>query len=280
MWATLRPTRRGLLVPLALLVGTILWEFGRGVRAADPVLARARSRGSLIAGVPLWLPPFGAPVRQGGWAGLDVALARQVAEAALGSPEKAHMLPLTPGERLWAVRSGAADLVTAALPSGGAETPSGLALVGPYFTDAVALLVRRARPVPALGALDGQVVGVLPGGAGAAALRAAAGTGATPVLHEVEGAGVAAREVALGGLRAIVAGEAVCRALARFDAELRVQPLPVLGREAHYVLVQSGARELGEAVHRAIGALPRGGALAAALSAWAAGAEGPSLPRP
>jgi ABC-type amino acid transport substrate-binding protein len=277
-WPTLAA---GLLLALGTAVATAVWAAGRTGRSEDPGLARAQARGYLIAGVPLWMPPFGAPARRGGWAGLDVALAREVAEVVLGDPGRVHLLPLTAGERVWAVRAGAADFVAAAYAADGpGEAPDGVVLLGPYFTDRLALAVRRGRPVQALDDLDGQVVGVLPGSLGGAALRAAAGAAATPVLEEFVSAGAAARALAAGRLRALVGGEACLRALASLDPELAVQVFPGLGTERYWVLAPAGSPGLADAIARAVAALPRGAALTAALAAWSAGADTPPLPAP
>ncbi len=277
MWGSVA---RWVWAPLILVLGLGVWAAAHAAHAADPVLARARARGYLVAAVPLWLPPFGAQSRGGAWTGLDVLLARAVAEAVLGSPERVHFLPVTPAERLWAVRSGAADFVAAAFVSAGPEPGLGLTLIGPYFTDPMALVVRRGQPVSRLADLDGQVVGVLPGSSGGQALRAAAGTSATPVLQDMEGAGVAAHDLALGRLRALVGGSSVCRALAASDPEFRVQPMAALGRQSYYVVAPAQSPQLAAAIRQAIAALPRGGALAGALAAWSAGADVPPLPAP
>lgn len=260
---------------MLLLLGVAVWAVAHPAHAADRVVARARARGYLVAAVPLWLPPFGAQSRGGAWSGLDVLLARGVAESVLGSPQRVHFLPVSPAERLWAVRSGTADFVAAAFVAPGPDAPPGVTLIGPYFAEPLALVVRRGQPIGDLRNLDGQVVGVLSGSAGAQALRAAGGQGATPVLQEMDGAGAAARELAIGRVRALIGGLAVCRALARLDPELQVQASPSLGRQSYYVLVPDRAPDLAEAVRLAIRELPQGRALAAALGAWSVGADAP-----
>jgi len=274
----------GLALALLLLAGAL----HRPAHADGAALARIRRRGYLVVGVPLWLPPFGAPSRAGGWQGLDVALARGVAQALLGNALKVRFLPLLPGERRWAVQSGAADLVAAGfasvVPAGGAPpaapAESGVRLVGPYFTEPLALLVRRGDPVRQWRDLDGRVVAVLPGSAGGAALVRVTGRRATPVLAEPGSAALAARGVALGRYRAVVGGLAVCRALAAYDPELSVQTVPELGREAYWVLVPEDAPELVDPVRRAAAALPSGAALQRRLAGWAAAAAEPSQSPP
>lgn len=259
----------------------------RPARAEGAAITRIRERGYLIVGVPLWLPPFGAPARGGGWQGLDVALARGVAAAVLGNPLRVHFLPLLPGERRWAVEGGAADLVLAgfasAVPAGGAALPpsaAGVRLVGPYYSEPLALLVRRGQGVRAWGALDGAVLAVLPGSAGAAGVAHAAAGRATPVVVEAADAALAARGLAIGRYRAVVCGLAICRALAGYDPGLTVQTLPGLGQEAYWALLPDGAPELAGPVRSAAAALPRGGALQRLLAVWAAGAAGPPAPPP
>lgn len=267
----------------ALLSLLVFWTAGRAARTGDSALRAIRQRGYLIAGVPLWTPPFGFPDRRGGWQGLDVSVARAVAAATLGNPEKVHFLPLSSGERLAAVQGGAADIVAAAYASAGAGPPTvppGVRPVGPYFTDSLVLLVRRGHAPRRLSDLDGTIVGVLPGSPAGTALRAAAGPAGHPVLEETASAGLAARALALGQLSAVVGGAAQCRALAAYDPELQVQAAPALGQESYWVLVPADAPELAAAVRTAMVSLPRGQALVAALDAWSGAADNPPLPAP
>ena len=273
---------------VAAVLAMALWPvlLHRHAHAGDATLARIRQRGYLIVGVPLWMPPFGAPSRAGAWQGLDVTLARGVAQALLGSPLQVHLLPLAPGERRWAVQSGAADLVAAAFaaPEGRGdpvpEAGAGVRPVGPYYTEPLALLVPRQAPIRRWRDLDGRVVAVLPGGPGGAALTRATAGRATPVWTETDSAAVAAREVALGHYRALVAGLAVARALAAYDPELAVQTPPGLGRVSYFALVPDDVPALGDAVRQAIAALPAGAALQRLLTVWAAGAASPRSPTP
>lgn len=272
---------------LALLLGAAA---GAAALAAEVGHAQGggqtpkRRRGYVVVGVPLWIPPFGAPARAGGWTGLDVALARGVAGVLFGNPERAHLLPLQPSQRLWAVTSGAAQVVAAAYAAPGdvaPRLPAGVRAVGPYYSEPVALMVRRGRPVAAWRDLDGEIVGLLPGAAGAGALReAAAAAGASPVLEEETAPGRAAADLALGRLRALLGGAAACRALAAYDPELRVEVAPAFGRQSYWALVGAAEPDVEAAVRRAIEALPRGPALAADLRAWAVAATGPPGPRP
>lgn len=244
--------------------------------------SRIAARGFLLAGVPLWLPPFGAPSRAGPWVGLDVALVCGLAAQVLGDPHRVRLLPVTADERLWVVRHGEVDVVAAAYAAAAAGRPvgppEGVRLVGPYFTDRLALLVRRGARLASVRQLDGQAVGVLPGGAAAAALaRALRGAGLAAV-HEVGGAGLGMREVTVGRLRALVAGRAVLAALATYDPALAVQELPGLGGESYWMLLGDGAAagdRLEAAAHRTIAALPRGRALQVLLRGWSAAAADP-----
>lgn len=248
-----------------------------GAGAQTGAIARIRRRGYLVAGVPLWLPPFGAPAPGGGWTGLDAVAARAVATTVLGNPARAHLLPLAAGERRWAVRSGAADLVAAAFsaPDSGAGG-QGIALVGPYFTDTLALLIRRDAPVRLWSGLDGRRLAVLPDSGAGRLVLAAAGQQATPVVEEVVSAAVAAQAIALGDLRGLVAATAICQALTVYDRALTVQALSGLGLERYWVLVSAAAPDLAAAVRQGLTALPRGGQLRAALRHWAAeGAQPP-----
>ncbi len=262
---------------LAVLLLPILLP--RPAHAGQAALERARRRGFLIVGVPLWLPPFAAASREGAWQGLDVALGRAVAAAALGSPFRVHFLPLTASEWAWAVQSGAADLVAAPFVApvgrGRPAPPPGTALVGPYYAEPLALLVRRGHDVRGWRALDGAVVAVAPGSRGDGALRTASAGGALPVLVHPVSAAAAAFGVAMGRYRALLGGLALCQALAARDPELSVQTLPALGREAYWVLLPAAAVELVPPVRAAIASLPSGPRLRERLAAWGAGSAEP-----
>ncbi len=273
----MRLVRRRAVAAAGAMAAVALLARALGAGAQTGALARIRRRGHLVAGVPLWLPPFGAPAPGGGWSGLDAAAARAVAASVLGNPARAHLLPLTPGERRWAVRSGAADLVAAAFsaPDSGAGG-QGVALVGPYFTDALALLVRRDAPARLWSGLDGQRLAVLTGSGAGRLVRAAAGRRATPVVEEVASAAVAAQAIALGDLRGLVAATVVCQALAVYDPALTLQTLPGVGLERYWVLVSAAAPDVAAAVRQGLETLPRGRQLRAALRQWAVeGAQPP-----
>ncbi len=270
------PRRRRLVLGgvLVLALAATWWLHGQARGAAQ---APWRARGYLVAGVPLWLPPLSAPAPDGHWVGLAPELARGVAAAALGNPGRVHLLPLEPGQRMWAIRSGAADLVIADY---GASTPDaargGARLVGPYLVTPLALLVRRDQPLTAWAQLDGREVGVL---AGRGALRRAAGPHASYVVEETDVPALAVRGLALGRLRALVGPLPVLAALSAYDPHLTVQSESALGEERYWVLVPAGADPLVPAVEKAIAALPRGAALDRALSLWANQAALPA-PRP
>jgi ABC-type amino acid transport substrate-binding protein len=262
-------TQVGALGATLLIVALALWLAPRPAVGEGP-WAGIEARGFLVVGVPLWLPPFGAPGQDGGWQGLDVVLAHALAQQALGSPARVHLLPLPPGDRLWALQHGVVDAVAAAFagPATGAAAPAGVERVGPYFQEPLVLLVRRGRGVGGPRALDGEAVGVLPGGRAATALQDAMAPWRAAV-REVADLPAAAAELTRGRLRGVVLGQSVAAALAARDPELMVQPFPRLGQEAYWLLVPADAPRLVEAAQRAIASLPRGEALRAGLRRWA-----------
>lgn len=259
------------------LSALLVWAAPRLARASGG-WARIQARGYVVVGVPVWMPPFGAPSVTGAWQGLDVVLAHALAAEAAGGSGRVRLMPLSPDQRLWALGQGAADAVAAgfAAPAGAPLTgPSlGVVMVGPYFTDALALLVRRRAPVPNPRALDGEPVGVLVGGRGAAALAAALGERRAAV-QEVPDAAAGLRALAGGRLRALVLARSVALALADYDPALAVQAIPGLGTERYWLLVPAGDLRLVAAARRAVAALPRGRALQERLRAWGTHLETP-----
>lgn len=247
-----------------LLAASLVW-WARGPARGAPA-APWRARGYLVAGVPLWLPPLAAPGHSGGWVGLGPTLARGLARAALGNPGRVHLLPLEPGQYLWALRSGSADVVLAAVAAAGPATaPVGTRLVGPYLVTPLALLVRRGHPLRAWAQLDGCEVGVL---AGRAALRRVAGPHASYAVETADLPALAVRGLALGRLRTVVGPLPVLAAMARFDPQLAVQPEAALGVERYWALVPAGDAALVPALERAIAELPKGAALERAMARW------------
>ena len=257
----------GGLVALALLAGTRILP-----RAAAELGQRGHER-LLVVGVPLWLPPFGAPGRAGGWVGLDVEIARQTAGVLLGNPARARLLPLEPGERLWTLEHGGANMVSAAYVAPSSQaTPPGMRLIGPYLSSPVALLVPRGQPLRSWAQLDGRELGVL---GGEDRLRTLAGPAVHFLAEPLDAPGLAASQLALGRFRAVVGPLPVLTALARYDPALSVQRDAALGDERFWVLVPAADLALAQAVSRALALLPRGAAMDAALMTWTAEASGP-----
>lgn len=262
-------TRRVVALGIVVLLGMWTAGCGRAAHALGP-------RGYLVAGVSLWLPPFGFPT-PGGWSGLDVALARSLGQVVYGDPHRVHLLPLAPGDRRWVLAHGEVDVVIAAFAHPAAHL-DGADLVGPYYTAPLQLLVRAAESGAPWGFLDGTLIGYLEGGQAPAIVTTALPAGVHPVFMPFASAAAAAADLASGRIAALAAPGPTCQALAGRDGQLRVRALPGAPDEPYWVLVRPGDGGLAADVARAIALLPRGVALRRQVTAWNAAAMESPVP--
>jgi polar amino acid transport system substrate-binding protein len=128
-----------------------LFAFGMilGVQlAAPPIavsadLATIRARGHLIVAVKDNWRPLGFRDEAGELVGLEVDVARQLAQEILGNPDAVVFHPVPNAERLSAVMEDRVDVAIA----GVAITPGRMRLVNfsvPYYLDGTALITRQA----------------------------------------------------------------------------------------------------------------------------------------
>ncbi len=129
------------------------------IRAAE--LSEIEQRGYLIVGVKDNLPPLGSRDASGELEGLEIDLARWLAESLLGDAQAVVFQPLTNQERLSALLNDQVDLVIARLT----VTVSRARLVDfstPYYLDGTGLITRNAA-FQSLADLRQQPIAVLNG---------------------------------------------------------------------------------------------------------------------
>ncbi len=265
------PRRRVLAVVAVLLVVAC----GR-VQAQDGGL-RSHTHGYVTVGVSLWYPPFGFPLATGGWSGLDVAFAHDLATVMFGDPSNVRLLPLSPGDRLAALDAGEVDVVAAGF-SHPSNTMAGVILVGPYFSAPMAVATRIGT-VHDWADLDGELVAYMVGTNPRSALAAVLPQGVHPVYVAFASLAAAVHDVTLGRIAALVGPEPTIEALVERDSGLASRNLPTsVPREQFWVMVRPGDSALVHSVHEAIARLPQGPALQTAIAAWNREALGSTPP--
>jgi polar amino acid transport system substrate-binding protein len=136
--------------------------------AAD--LATIRQRGQLIVGIREgWQPLSFHDPESGEWAGLEVDIARGLADEILGDPEAIVFAPLRNDERIPAVLEDRVDVIIAGLTL----TPERMRVVSfspPYYLDGTGLLVHDSATRD-LDQLRQGRIGVLQGSSAIANLR-------------------------------------------------------------------------------------------------------------
>jgi polar amino acid transport system substrate-binding protein len=108
--------------------------------SASPVLARIQSKGELVVGTAASMPPLNMTTKSGEIIGLDIDLARGMAEA---MKVKLRLAPMPFASLLPALEAGQVDMVV----SGMTMTPDRnmkVAFVGPYFISGKSFLAKTS----------------------------------------------------------------------------------------------------------------------------------------
>jgi len=137
------------------------------VAAAPPETAEADSQ--LVVAVQSGVPPLGFRGEDGQLRGLQVDLARRLAQRLRGSPQALELLPVANRQRLQAVLSGQADLAIAHVTVTAARSRL-VSFSRPYYLDGTALVA--AEPdVRERADLAGRKIALLQGSSAIAAVR-------------------------------------------------------------------------------------------------------------
>jgi polar amino acid transport system substrate-binding protein len=125
--------------------------------AAD--LPTIKKRGRLVVAVKDNSPPLGFRNAEGNLQGLEIDIARRLAEEILGRTDAVDLKPVLNQERFSAVLDGKVDIAIAKVTL----TPSRLRILRfslPYYTDGTAVLTREPT-IQTLGDLRGKTIAVL-----------------------------------------------------------------------------------------------------------------------
>ncbi|MFD0666529.1 amino acid ABC transporter substrate-binding protein [Ramlibacter sp. MAHUQ-53] len=131
---------------------------------AGKTLDTIKQKDQIAVGVSTGVPGFSAADSQGRWSGLDVDIARAVAAAVLGSPDKVKWVPLASQQRFTALQSGEVDVLsrntTVTLTR---DASMGLATTAVVFYDGQGFMVPAKTGVKSAKQLKGATVCVQSG---------------------------------------------------------------------------------------------------------------------
>ncbi|WP_419709715.1 amino acid ABC transporter substrate-binding protein [Pseudomonas sp. NFX224] len=127
-------------------------------------LTDVKARGKLNCGVSTGNTGLSAPDAKGGWQGLDVAMCRAVAAAALGDANAVNFVPTTGQTRFTALASGEVDLlVRNSSWTFTRDVDLKLTFAGINYYDGQGFLVRKSLGVNSIKNLDGASICVQTG---------------------------------------------------------------------------------------------------------------------
>lgn len=152
---------------VAFLLALVLACLPVGSRAAE--LQKIQKRGYLVVAVKDNLRPLGFRDREGNLQGLEIDVARRLAEELLGRPDAVRLQPVGNRDRLAVVLGGQADM-TIARVTVTASRDRIVSFSVPYYVDGTALLTKEAS-AQRLGEFEGQKIAVLKGSSTIAKLR-------------------------------------------------------------------------------------------------------------
>lgn len=156
----MRVLRRGLAAILA--AGCIAAALPAAAQDLPPLPQAIREPGILRAGVRCDQPPYGYRGSDGGYAGVEVEMARQMAAWAFGSADKIELQCVTAENRIPQLNARRVDLLIATL----GVTPERARVVDfsePYRWGGSDLLVRRDSPIQKLDDVRSRTVVMLRG---------------------------------------------------------------------------------------------------------------------
>lgn len=144
-----------------------LWQFALVGNAAE--LKDILQRGYLIVAVKDNLRPLGFRDAAGNLQGLEIDLAKRLAQEILGNSEAIKFVPVTNSDRLRVVLEGQADLTIARVTATAARDRI-VRFSIPYYMDGIALVTKQPN-VRSLGDLTQQKIAILKGSSTIAKVR-------------------------------------------------------------------------------------------------------------
>ncbi|MDR1570615.1 MAG: transporter substrate-binding domain-containing protein [Oscillospiraceae bacterium] len=165
--------RFGSIAMALVMIAILAFALPSFAEEVDPAIAAIQARGKLLVGVKADVPGFGYQELGGEFEGLEIDIAKSLAEKILGDPNAVSFTAVTAKTRGPLLDTGELDLILATFTI----MPDRLLqyeFSKPYFVDAVGLLVKSADGIETYADLDGKTVGVAQSSSTRAALEPAA----------------------------------------------------------------------------------------------------------
>ena len=161
-----------ILLSLVLLLGLAIPVTAVAADVA-PEIKVIQERGKLLVGVKADVPGFGYQELGGAFEGMEIDLAKALAQEILGDADAVEFTAVTAQTRGPLLDTGELDLVIATFTVK-ADRLLQYAFSKPYFVDAIGLLVKKDSGVKGFADLDGKTIGVAQSATTKDALAAAA----------------------------------------------------------------------------------------------------------
>ncbi|PMP85396.1 MAG: adhesin, partial [Thermodesulfobium narugense] len=127
--------------------------------AVPPDIKAIKDRGILNVGVKYDVPKFGyKDPKTGKVEGFEIDIAHEMAKKILGNPDKVNLIAVTPKTRGPLLDNGEVDMVIATFTIT-PEREKSFNFSIPYFTDGVALLVKKDSGIKSFTDLNGKTIG-------------------------------------------------------------------------------------------------------------------------
>ncbi len=249
------------LLTAGLLAALLLLVHRHMAASKDPTWDRVQKSGVLRVGLDPSFPPFEADDGKGGIAGLDVDLARSLAES-LGVSAKIE--PIGFDSLLDALWTKRVDVVISAMPMDYTKSKD-VTYSQPYFDAGQYLVIRRGETgIRSTGDLKGRSLAVEWGSEGDALAR--------QIRTKMPEMRLVLKEDPKAALQAVVSGEADAALVDGVSARMFSGPIcvltPSVSPTPYVVVMPKHAPKLSKAVDQALEEMRRSGALQALVRKW------------
>jgi polar amino acid transport system substrate-binding protein len=240
--------------------------------APDQAVAGIRNSGRLKVGVSadsLLLAsrnPFTGQIE-----GFDIDIAKEVAKAIFGDPNKIELVVITAADRLPVLQKDSVDLVVRNMTMN-CDRWQSIAFSSQYYQSGLKILVRKGSDVTSLAGLSGQKVCAPNGTSSLAAVRATAGVVAVGAANHT----TCLVRFQNGDVDAIAGDDTVLAGLVAQDPYAFVPKMDALTSEPYGIGVNKDKKDLVRYVNRVLDTMKTNGRWQQIYNAWFAEALGPA----